>query len=77
MRNSERSLQRVAVARSLGFRSTRPADGGDAGGVSHGDEADDHEEDVGDSLPWTGGDGAVVHQGLCQEGSAFEFGEKD
>lgn len=45
--------------------STRPADGRDAGGVRHGDEADDHEQNVGDALPGAGGDGAVVHQRLC------------
>ena len=65
--NSERSLRLVAITRRFGFRPTRPADGGDAGSVSHGDEAEDDEQDVGDSLPWTCGHGAVMHQRLGRE----------
>lgn len=60
-------LQSIAITRWLRLRSARPADGRDAGGVRHGDEADDHEQDVGNALPGAGGDGAVVHQGLWWE----------
>jgi hypothetical protein len=54
-------LQSIAITRRLRFRSARPADSRDASGVRHGDEAEDHEQDVGDALPGAGGDGAVVH----------------
>lgn len=63
-RYSERRLQLVAVSRRLGLRSACPADSSDTRGVCHRDKADDHEQDVDDSLPGTRGDGAVVHQRL-------------
>lgn len=42
----------------------RPTDGSDAGGVSHCHETDNNEDDICDALPWTSGDGAVMHQRL-------------
>lgn len=54
-------LQSIAITRWFRLRSARPADGRDAGGVRHGDETDDDEQDIGDALPGAGGDSAVVH----------------
>lgn len=57
-------LQSVTITRGLLLRSARPADSRNASRVCHGDEAENHEQDVRNALPGAGGDGAVVHQRL-------------
>lgn len=46
-----------------------PASHRHAGGISHGGEAEDHQEKIGGALPEAGGDGAEVHQRLWNKWS--------